>query len=58
MIHSATPPQTEITSDQANLNTILALACEWPEKVIQAGSQANDFGLPHATQLPGGGKLW
>jgi len=50
--------QTEITPEHANLNTILALVRERQKKAIPASGQVGDFGLPRATQFPGGGELW
>ena len=49
-------PQTEITPEYTNLNTILALVRERQKKAIPASGQVGDFGLPCATQFPGGGE--
>ncbi len=58
MIQIPSRLQTEITPDQPDLNTILALVNERLEKAIREGRQVTDFGLPYATQFPGGGQLW
>jgi hypothetical protein len=58
MAQSLSLPQTEITAEHANLNTILALVRERQTRAISTGRQAGDFGLPGATQFPGGGKPW
>ena len=58
MVLTLSSSQTEITSEHANLNTILALVCGWLEKAIHAGGQVGDFGLSGATQFPGGGESW
>ena len=56
MVQTLSSSQTEITSEHANLNTILALGRERLEKVIRAGERVGDFGLPSTTQFPGGGE--
>jgi hypothetical protein len=58
MIPMPSCPQTEITAEHANLNTILALADEWLEQAIRESRPVTDFGLSYATQFPGGGQLW
>jgi len=58
MVQTPSCRQTEITPEQANLNTILALTDERLFKAIPEGGQVSDFGLPCATQFPGGGEPW
>ena len=56
MAQSLSLSQTEMALERVNLNTILALAHEWPEKATHPDGQVGDFGLPGATQFPGGGE--
>lgn len=58
MVKPLSLSQTEITPEQANLNTILALVRERQKKAIHASGQVGDFGLFYATQFPGGGESW